>query len=260
MANRIWKWHFGQGIVQTASDFGMRGASPSHPELLDYLASTFVDGHWSIKQLHRLIMTSATYRMGCDPADSEAARLATADPANKLLSHFSRRRLEAEELYDAMLCSMNNLPLQESGQPLNVEKSKNRALYVLAANRSPKGLGGEIRKMFPLFDYDPSGAPIAVRPISNTPAQSLFWLNSPLVEYYADKFAARLLKMEKLTDRKRLEMAYLIAIGRPPETEVADKSIAFLEQCIGVEGMTPQQAWSQLCQTLFASEEFHFVD
>ena len=70
-----------------------------------------------------------------------------------------------------------------------MEKSKNRAMYVLAANRAPKGLGGEIRKMFPLFDYDPSGLPIAVRAASTTPAQSLFWLNSPLVSYYADKFA-----------------------------------------------------------------------
>jgi hypothetical protein len=265
MVNRIWQWHFGSGIVATSSDFGTRGSPPTYPELLDYLAAVFQAPSkdrrdaWSIKKIHRLIMTSATYRMACEPEKAESARVAQVDPANALLSHFSRRRLDAEELYDSMLCSINNLPPQRTGQPLNVEKSKNRALYVLAANRAPKGMGGEIRKMFPLFDYDPSGAPIAVRTVSTTPAQSLFWLNSPLVGYYADKFAERLSKMDKLSEGKRLDMACLIALGRPPDPELARKSLAFLEQCTGDGGITPQQAWSQLCQTLYASEEFHYV-
>ncbi len=259
MANRIWQWHFGRGIVATPSDFGTRGAPPTHPELLDELSATFVANGWSIKQMHRLIMASATYRMSCEPVAAESPRIQQRDPENKLLSHFSARRLDAEELYDAMLCAINNLPPQEATGPLNVEKSKNRAMYVLAANRAPKGMGGEIRKMFPLFDCDPSGAPIAVRTTSTTPAQSLFWLNSPLVEYYADRFAARLLKMDKLSDAKRVEMAYLIALGHAPDEVGIDRSLKFIEECTRDDGLAPEKAWSQLCQTLFAAEAFHYV-
>jgi hypothetical protein len=255
MVNRIWHWHFGRGIVASPSDFGGRGQPPTHPQLLDWLASSFVADGWSIKQMHRLMMTSSAYRMS-SRADDESQRI---DPENRLLSHFARRRLEAEAMYDAMLCSINNLPPQPPGNRLDVEKSKNRAMYVLAANRSPKGLGGEIRKMFPLFDYDASGLPIAARPASSTAAQSLFWLNSPLVKYYADKFAQRLLKMDKLTEEKRVEMAYLIALGHSPSKEMAEQALAYVRDRTA-EGQSRQDAWAQLCQAIYGSAEFHYVD
>jgi hypothetical protein len=142
--------------------------------------------------------------------------------------------------------------------------------------------------MFTLFDYDASGQPIAERPTSQTPAQSLFWLNSPLVKYYADKFAERLLKMDRLNDKKRVEMAYLIAIGRAPSKEMTDRAIAYLAQCEessvppvpspavspaktrpsvgeGTGGTDPalssrQQAWAKFCQMLFGSNAFRYVD
>ena len=189
MVNRIWQWHFGRGIVASTSDFGTRGDPPSHPELLDYLAAKFVENGWSIKRMHRLILTSRTYQLSVEPDAGSAEKLAKLDPDNRLLTHFRRQRLDAEELYDSMLSSANLMIRQPDGQPLNVDKSKNRAMYVLASNRAPKGLGPDIRKMFPLFDYDPSGAPIAVRPTSTTAAQSLFWLNSPVASYYAGRFS-----------------------------------------------------------------------
>jgi hypothetical protein len=164
--------------------------------------------------------------------------------------------LEAESLYDAMASATTIIVRQESSKPLDVEKDKNRAMYVLASNRSPKGLGGEVRKMFDLFDYDTSGVPIAQRPQSVTPAQSLFWLNSLLVEYFADRFAARLLKMDKLDDRHRVEMAYLLALGRSPTKEQYDKALAYLQSCGGDQ----QKAWASLCQALFASVEFRYVN
>ena len=278
MVNRLWHWHFGRGIVATTSDFGSRGAPPTNPELLDWLAATFMEGSngatalspsgedekhgrdapatvpWSIKNIQRLILTSSTYRM------SSHASLPASDPDNLFLSHFPRQRLDAEELFDAMFTTRNIMARQLSGQPLEVEKSKGRALYVLSSGRSPEGLGLEVRKMLSLFDYDPSGAPIAERPTSQTPAQSLFWLNSPLVKYYADKFAERLLKMDRLDEKKRVEMAYLIAVGHPPSPEMLIQSLNFLTQGQEEDSLNRQQAWSKFCQALFGSNEFRYVD
>jgi hypothetical protein len=272
IVNRLWHWHFARGIVATTSDFGSRGSPPTHPELLDWLAANFMAPcgssgandyacAWSLKRLHRLILTSSTYRMSSRPDESVSPqRLAQVDPDNKLLSHFRPRRLDAEELFDAMFTTRNIMPRQPAGQPLDVDKSKGRALYVLTSNRSPEGLGLEVRKMFTLFDYDPSGAPIAERPSSQTPAQALFWLNSPLVKYYSDKFAERLLKMDRLDDPKRIEQAYLIAVGRSPSKKLTSAALEYLRQCEEDDGLIPQAAWSKFCQALFASNEFRYVD
>jgi hypothetical protein len=267
MVNRIWHWHFGRGIVATTSDFGSRGAAPTNPQLLDWLAATFTEradtggnagggGAWSIKKLHRLILTSRTYRM---TSRADAATLA-GDADNKLVSRFPRQRLDVDELFDAMFTTRNIMPRQPSGQPLDVDKAKGRALYVLTSGRSPEGLGLEVRKMLTLFDYDASGAPIAERLTSPTPAQALFWLNSPLVKYYADKFAERLLRMDRLDDAKRVEMAYLIAVGHPPSNKTSEASLAYLKQCQEEDGLKPQQAWARFCQALFGSNEFRYVD
>ena len=182
------------------------------------------------------------------------------DPDNKLLSHFTRRRLEAEAIYDAMRSTTNMIPRQPPGGPLDPDKSKDRAMYILANGRSPKGLGGEVRKMLALFDSDLSGRPAPVRPTSSTAAQSLFFMNNPLPKYLADRFAERLLKMDKLDEPKRLEMAYLLALGRPPTEAMAKQALSFLEQAQKDEGMTQQEAWSKLCQALYGTAEFRYVD
>ena len=255
MANRIWQWHFGTGLVQTPSDFGSRGTPPTHPELLDWLASTLVDQGWSMKKLHRLILLSSTYRMSgsADPA------VMSADPENRDLSRFSPRRLEAEELFDSMFSSTNILIRQESGQPLDLQKSYGRAMYVLTTNRAPPGLGPEVRKMLMLFDLDMNGATIDRRPQSNTAAQSLFWLNSPLPKYYAGKFADRLLKMDKLTDGKRLDQAYVIAFSHLPDKEIRKVTLDYLDQLVS-QGMSQQEAWAKVCAAIYASDEFHYVE
>ena len=261
MVNRVWGWHFGRGIVDSPDDFGSRGSPPSHPELLDWLAATFVERGWSVKQLDRLILTSSTYRQRSTTAGetTSGGGTADADPDNRLLSHFSVRRLEAEALFDAMLSTTNALPRQPSGSALEFAQSSNRAMYVLTTGRSPKGLGPDVRKMLTLFDTPSDGQPTGRRPASATPAQSLFWLNSPLVTAFADGFAARLLKMEQLTDAKRVEMAYLLAVGRPPSPPIAEAALAFLKQC-EEDGDEPPAAWAKLCQALFASTEFRYVE
>ena len=259
MANRVWHGHFGRGIVASTSDFGATGDAPTHPELLDWLAITFVENGWSIKHLHRLILTSSTYRMAS--ADPAKRTHGDADPENKLLSHFPRRRLEAEAIYDAMRSTTNMIPRQPSGQPLVYEKSAQRAMYILTNGRSPQGMGGEVRKFFTLFDYDTaSAAPIASRQTSQTAAQSLFWMNSPLVKYLAGKFAERLLKMDRLDDAKRVEMAYLLALGREPSASMKQQALAFIEQATGEEGKTRQDAWAEFCQSLYATAEFRYLE
>ena len=256
MVNRVWHWHFGRGIVGTTSDFGSRGDPPTHPELLDWLAAEFMESGWSMKHMHRLIMTSATYRQSAiGNRQSEIT-----DPENKLLSHFNRRRLEAEAIYDAMRSTTNMIPRQPAGRPLDPEKSKDRMMYILANGRSPKGLGMEVRKMFPLFDYEMSGRPVPVRPCSATAAQSLFFMNNPLVKYMADRFAERLLKMDRLDDERRVEQAYLLALGRAPSDAMKQQALAFLEQCEKEDGMSEVDAWSSFCQALYGSAEFRYVD
>jgi hypothetical protein len=197
-------------------------------------------------------MTSEAYRRAGGPPPES-------DPENRYLAHFPRRRLDAEELYDSMLSATNALPRQPSGAPLEQPKSGSRAMYTLINGRSPKGMTPDVKKMLALFDADFSGAPVALRPASATPAQSLFWLNSPLVKFYADGFAARLLKMDKLTDAKRVEQMYLIATGRPPTKELAAASLAFVEQS-EQDGDAKQAAWAKLCQAVFAGSEFRYVD
>jgi hypothetical protein len=256
MANRIWHWHFGRGIVATTNDFGSRGEPPTHPELLDWLASEFMRAGWSVKHMHRLVMTSSTYRMSSRPGE-QALKL---DPENKLLSRYNRHRLEAEPLYDAMVITTNTLVRQEPGEPLDVNRSKKRMMYTLTSGTSPKGLGAEVRKMFPLFDCELSGVPVGERAASVTAAQALFWMNSPLVKFHADKFAERLLKMDKLDDPKRLNEAYMLALGRMPGKDVAEQTLAYLKQCVEQDGLSRQDSWSQVCQALYASAEFHYLE
>ena len=156
--------------------------------------------------------------MSSTPADAGVSAI---DPENKLLSHFSRRRLEAEAIYDAMRSTTNMIVRQPAGRPLDPDKSKDRMMYMLTNGRSPKGLGPEVRKMFPLFDCELSGVPAAASARRRRRRRSrLFFMNNPLPKYLADRFAERLLKMDKLDDAKRLEMAYLLALGRPPAREM----------------------------------------
>ena len=256
IANRLWQGHFGTGLVTTPGDFGLQGAAPTNQPLLDYLAAQLVKEKWSLKAIHRLIVTSATYRQS-SAHDSAKARI---DPDNKLLWRYPRRRLEAEALYDSMLTTAGKVPRQASGQALDNNLSKDRAIYILTSGRSPLGMGIEIRKMLHLFGYDPSGVPVHTRDHSPTAAQALFWLNNKLPRYYATKLAEQLLALPDLNDEQRMTVAYRTTIGRPPGPVLIERSFTYLDHCRIVQDLGETESWARVCLGLFSSDSFQFIE
>ncbi len=265
MVNRIWQGHFGRGLVATENDFGRRGKAPSHPELLDYLASRFVENGWSVKAMHRLIMTSRTYQMSrtIDP------NATAADPENALLSHFARRRLDAEEIRDAMLFVAGRLDESPGGphpfppvatwgftqhQPFAaVYDSRKRSVYLMVTRlkRHP---------YLALFDGADPNASTAHRTVSTVPTQALYFLNDPFVHEQAEALGRRILASSS-DDRPRLDLACAMTLGRPPSAEDVEESLAFLDACRRESSTDSDlRAWSALARTLISRNEFLFVE
>lgn len=255
MANRIWHWHFGTGLVRTTDDFGKQGSPPTHPELLDWLAAEFIGNGWSIKHLHRVIMTSETYRTSAAKTPDNLAR----DADGMLLSRFPARRLEIEAIYDSLLTSIGKVPRQTPGAPLETNRSKDRALYILTSSRAPLGLGVEIRKMFPLFGFDDSGRPMHHRDDSTTPAQSLWWLNNPLPRHYADKLAEQLIAAHPDAN-ERTRALHEIVLGRPPESGAEAAILSYASDSMKTSGLTEAEAWTRICLGLFSSRSFRHLE
>ncbi|NNM27896.1 MAG: DUF1549 domain-containing protein [Akkermansiaceae bacterium] len=256
IANRVWQGHFGRGLVETPGDFGIQGQPPVNQPLLDWLARYLIDNDWSLKALHRVIVTSSTYRR----SSGTNAAAAAVDPDNKLLGRYPRRRLEAEALYDGMLASIGKVPRQPSGQALDNKLSKDRAMYILTSGRSPLGMGMEIRKMLHLFGYDPSGVPVHRRDHSASAAQSLFWLNNKLPRYYATKLAGRLLAIPDLNDEDRVTRAFRTIIGRPPGPGVMEDTFTYLDHCRVVQGLGETESWSRVCLGIFSSDAYLYIE
>ncbi len=272
MVNRIWQHHFGEGIVRTVSNFGKTGERPTHPKLLDWMASEFVRQDWSIKAMHRLIMLSATYQMST-LHDPEAAEI---DPENRLLWHVSRRRLEAEAIRDSLLAVGGDLDETIGGSLLS---TKNHA-YV-----NNTSAGGELRyavnrrsiylplirsglyDVFQAFDFaDPSTSNGKRVPTTVAP-QALFMMNDPLVLRSSNAMAGRLLALDGLDDRGRIQSAYLTTYGRPPTESEVDRASSYLHrfkeilESDGVEADDrPRRAWQTLCQAIVSSSEFLYID
>ncbi|MDF1739557.1 MAG: DUF1549 and DUF1553 domain-containing protein [Verrucomicrobiales bacterium] len=254
LVNRLWHWHFGTGIVRTADDFGIQGSPPTHPELLDWLAAELMRNDWSIKHIHRLIMKSDTYRA----SSAETPTNREKDPDGVFLSRYPRHRLEAEAIYDGMLTSIGKVERQPSGEPLDTNLSKDRALYILTSSRSPKGLGLEIRKMLKLFGYDESGRPMHDRDESITAKQALFWLNNPVPKYYADQLAEKLVA-EHPDNAARLEAANELTLGRPLREREKEALLAYFST--GVQnGLSETESLSRVCLALFSSSAFSHLE
>jgi len=271
MVNRIWQQHFGRGLAQLASDFGARGQSPSHPELLDYLATEFMSGNWSVKSIHRLMMNSDTYRRTTQPS-AEAQRQ---DPQNTWYSHFSRRRLTAEEIRDSVLAATGALNLKTGGRPIipplnkaemyNFTKNSDE-LWIVNAN-AEEHLRRSIymfqRRTFrlPLMDAFDSPEPMlscSRREASTTAPQSLTLLNSDFTMAQARRLGTQLASAHQ-RDEDLAREAFLSVLGRVPRTEELAPSLDLLRKQQANLGNRPAAA-AELCRGLMNLNEFLYVD
>jgi len=260
MANRLWHYHFGKGIVATPSDFGRQGRPPTHPELLDWLARRFIESGWSVKAMHRLILSSHAYRMSCD-GDAGAS----ADPSNDLLWKFRRRRLEAEAIRDSLLAVSGGLDRRMGGPhpfPASTTWDYTQHKPFIAvydnAQRSVYLMAQRIRRhpYFGTFDGAETNMSTALRITSTTPLQALWMLNDPFVHEQAKQFAARVTK-ERTGDAARIDRAYALALGRPPSSDEAGTAAAYLTT-VRAE-LDEALAWESFARILFRLNEFVYV-
>lgn len=245
LVNRVWHWHFGQGMVRTPSDFGLRSQPPSHPELLDCLAERFAtrDG-WSVKQLHRRIVLSATYRQSSlDRADANAI-----DPENRLLWRMNLRRLEFESFRDAMLDAADSLDRRVGGPPLQLLGESlipRRTLYGFIDRM-------DVAPLLTTFDFPSPSVSSPLRESTTVPPQSLYLMNHGLIFEIASRIARRT-DLPPTIDA-RIERVFQILYARSPTARERDAFFAYL-------GTAPDEArWAQLLQTMLIANEFVFID
>jgi hypothetical protein len=244
MANRLWQWHFGSGIVASSNDFGSLGEPPTHPELLDWLAQTFVDEGWSFKSMHRLIMTSSTYRQSSVREDERTERI---DPDNRLLWRMPVRRMDAEQIRDSMLLVSGEIDLFMGGPGVPEEESARRSIYVV--NKRNK-----LRTMMNSFDTPDLHNSCHQRDVTTTPLQALNMINGEWVLSRAENFAKSLLDRESDGLEERVVTAYEIALGRSPEVEEIQLVQSFMS------GSTNLESWTDFCHILINTNEFVYIN
>jgi len=272
MANRIWKHHFGEGIVRSLDNFGKLGTPPSHPELLDWLALRFVESGWSIKYMHRLMMTSRAYRQSSTISDELVER----DPDNVLLTRMPLRRLDAEEVRDSLIQVSGVLREEPFGRPDQVDVRKDglvtaisngngyrRSIYLRQRRK-------EMPTFLETFDLPQMNPACQARANSNVAQQALYLLNNTMVRSLAESFALEI--GEQTTDpTERIQKIYLAALGRPAsdeELEMGRATLLDLEKAWSEEledkekpvDEASQKALMTYCHTIFNTAEFLYVD
>jgi hypothetical protein len=291
MVNRIWHYHFGQGIVGSPSDFGVMGERPSNPQLLDYLASTFEENGWSIKRMHRMIMLSNAYQQ----SSAYQAQAAEVDPDDKLVWRFNRRRLEGEVIRDSMLFTAGELNMKMGGPgvypPLPPGVSMPRSTYMnwktekdqTESDRRSVYVFVKRNLRYPLFeafDFPDTHEPCPRRYATVTPTQPLALMNDELVMEWSRVFASRVLNDSGLSAVQQVERAYRLAFSRAPKPAESKSILDFLDQQSGLiaerlakndkvplpdvvpPGMSPERAaaFVDLCHTLLNSNEFIYMN
>jgi mono/diheme cytochrome c family protein len=250
IANRIWQYHFGTGLVATASDFGHLGDRPSHPELLDWLATELVARGWSLKALHRQIVTSSTYRQSArrPTAEVETARLK--DPENRLLWRMNTRRLDAEQIRDAMLAASGELDLTMGGEGSDPNTPR-RTIYTKALRNTRDAL-------LAAFDAPDGSLSTAQRNATTIPTQALLLLNGAWSLGRAEAFAQRL---RALTDpAAQVAQAYALTFGRPPTDAERATLLTFLTTPEADGRGATETALIDFCHALLNANEFLYVD
>ncbi|RIK78649.1 MAG: cytochrome C [Planctomycetota bacterium] len=275
--NRVWSKLFGRGLVATASDFGVRGDPPTHPELLDWLAVTFMEEGWSTKRLIRRLVLSSVYRQASDPRPD----LSEKDPANTLLARMTRRRLDLEALRDGMVFAAGRLDLTVGGPPVQLTEPpfpSRRAVYGFVERQN-------LPAFFRTFDFANPNTPAAARPQTASPHQALFMMNSPFAleqsQHLAERTDDAASAGSPANDAERIARLYQYALSRQPSDDELQLAMAFVSP-EGDAGQAARQAgggppsvaanggdgdaaaavdrWSQLAQVLLMSNEFMFVD
>jgi hypothetical protein len=272
MVNRIWRWHFGRGIVPSTDNFGRLGEPPANQPLLDWLAVRFMESGWSVKTMHRLIMLSSTYQMSSE----YHAAAAEADPENTLLWRMSRRRLEAEEIRDAIMSVAGNLQFVAGGSIMNykdrqyvantsrrgdIDYDRNiRAVYIPVVRSS-------MYDVFRAFDLPDPSTPNGDRDSTVVAPQALFMMNSSLMLKHSQLMAETLLKDGALDDAARIRAAYERALSRPPSARETDQALTFIARVDKAladrhsEGEERRRlAWRSFCKALMASNEFIYLN
>jgi hypothetical protein len=248
MANRIWHLHFGQGIVSTPNDFGVNGMPPSHPELLDWLAATFIENGWSVKALHRLIVNSRSYRQ----SGAFNGKAAAVDADNQLLWRYSPRRLEAEAVRDAMLSASGEINLQPGGPGFQgntyVENNKEgaqfnrRSVYRMNINSGKDPL-------LDAFDCPDPAVKTPRRGVTITPLQALELMNNAFVQRQAKLLAERVLKSSNYDPHAAIQAVYQLVLARPPSPDEAELALA----------AATERDFTSVCWALLNSTEFLYV-
>jgi hypothetical protein len=256
MVNRVWQNHLGTGIVDTPSDFGVNGARPTHPELLDWLAQKFIDDGWSLKALHRLILSSRTYQQSNQPHEKGLE----IDAQTRLLWRYPPHRLEAETIRDAILFTSGALDLRMGGPGWSTFKPNSnyvrfydpkedfgpaewrRAVYMQKIRMRQDGVFGT-------FDCPDGGQIAPKRARSTTALQALSLYNSKFIIDQADLFASRVKREADATTAAQVSRTFQLAFGRLPEAEEA----ASAEKLVSEHGL------AALCRAIFNANEFLFL-
>jgi hypothetical protein len=272
IVNRVWQFHFGEGLVRTPSDFGVMGEKPTHPELLDWLAHWFVENGWSIKKLHRLILTSNTYRMSKRTVPDYQA----ADPENRLWWRFPYRRLEVEAIRDSMLAASGQLNRKMYGPSMHPHVPK-EALEGSSdpdkiwtpspeAEAARRTVYAHIKRsmivpMLEVLDLCDTARSTAKRNVTSIAPQALTLLNGESTNRQARHFAARLVREAGVDPRRQIDLAFRLALCRPPRPGEQQALLTFLlrEAEIRQEKGT-EEALVQMCRVIFNLNEFVYPD
>lgn len=244
IVNRLWQHYFGRGIVATSSDFGTQGDRPTHPELLDWLATELIRNGWRLKPIHKLILTSETYRMG----ELSSAENRKIDPENQFLWHRQPRRLEAEAIRDNALAVGGMLDKTMFGAGTLDEKMRRRSIY-FTVKRS------QLVPSMQLFDWPDTLTSMDSRAVTTTPSQALVFINDPQFRQMAEGFAERI--MEKADG---IGAAYLIAYGRPPSDRERTLGAGFVRRQSQSHHGDLRKTYSDFCAALMSANEFIYIE
>jgi len=265
MVNRIWQYHFGEGLVRTPSDFGKNGSRPTHTELLDWLATQFVEQKWSIKAMHRLMLTSATYQQSTSHPDWKP--YSDADPGNELLWRMNWGRLEAEVLRDSVLALSGRLNPERGGPgalldapadvaegfeffkwfPSDEAQQRRRTIYTFQRR-------SVVNPMLEVFDAANIAATCPQRNRTTVAPQALTLMNGELTNREAGYFAARILQEAGAAPAAEIDRAFRLVLSRPPSRDEQTQALALLSK------FAPREALQHLGVALFNTNEFLFVE